>query len=302
MKLMAKILFTIFMCFSLTGCSQEEIIEYNLNIVSPSFENVYLHYKDSESDTDKYVMQSAAGYSELFTEETLPRIKSVTVCDENISSDTAQAIVDICKTENIPVFFLMNDIDREIISSYDKAFCISADYTYIGEMFATKINEMWENEIIDKNGDHIFTFSVVQPETMNNIQQRFYESVIANIELLGIPLEQLDEIYLSRGDVFNYCTENKKKNESFFILESSYLSVFPDAYEPYGEGVEILGIEFDVENVYADYPYMKLCFIDYSLYFDARDAVITNIENKVYPFKDLDYSIIDKYMYIQPVI
>ncbi|MBQ7903222.1 MAG: hypothetical protein IJ362_05775 [Oscillospiraceae bacterium] len=302
MKLTAKILLFIFICFGLCGCSQEEVIEYNLNIISPSFENVYIHYKSDESETDKYVLQPAADYAELLTEETLPRIKSVTVCDESISTETAQNIVNICQSENIPVFFLMNDIDREIIGSYDKAFCISADYTYIGEMFATKINEMWENEIIDKNGDHIFTFSVVQPETMNNIQQSFYSSVIANIELLGIPLEQLEEIYLSKGDVLGYCEDNKKKNESFFILESDYMSVFPDVYAPYGEGVEILGIAFGIENSYAQLPYMKLCFIDYSLYFNARDAVLSNIENKVYPFKNLDYSIIDKYMYIQPVI
>ncbi len=302
MRPIAKILLLILIFFGLCGCSQEEIVQYNLNIISPSFENIYLHYKDNESDTDKYVLQSAGGYADLFTEETLPAIKSVTVCDENISAETARAIVNICKNENIPVFFLMNDIEREIISSYDKAFCISADYTYIGELFATKINEMWENEIADKNGDQIFTFSVIQPETMNNIQQSFYSSVISNIELLGIPLEQLEEIYLSKGDVLGYCTDNQKKNESFFILDSNYLSVFPEVYEPYGEGVEILGIDFGVESEFGAYPYMKLCFIDYSLYFDARDAVMTNIENKVYPFKDLEYSIIDKYMYIQPVI
>lgn len=302
MKLTAKILLFIFICFGLCGCSQEEVIEYNLNIISPSFENVYIHYKSDESETDKYVLRPAADYAEHLTEETLPRIKSVTVCDESISTETAQNIVNICRAENIPVFFLMNDIDREVIGSYDKAFCISADYTYIGEMFATKINEMWENEIIDKNGDHIFTFSVVQPETMNNMQQSFYSSVIANIELLGIPLEQLEEIYLSKGDVLGYCEDNKKKNESFFILESDYMSVFPDVYIPYSEGVEILGIAFGIENSYAQLPYMKLCFIDYSIYFDARDAVLSNIENKVYPFKNLDYSIIDKYMYIHPVI
>ena len=30
----------------------------------------------------------------------------------------------------------MSDVNPEILATYDKAFCISADYTYIGEIFA----------------------------------------------------------------------------------------------------------------------------------------------------------------------
>ncbi len=302
MKKLFLLALTFLFCAAFAGCSQEEIIKYDLHIISPSFQQVYTHYSAYESDSEKYVLSSASGYAEFFTEETLPLIDSITVCDESISKETAGAIVDIAREINVPVFFLMNDIDREIISGYDKSFCISADYQYIGEMFATKINEIWKTAIVDKDSNQIFTFSVIQPEAMNNIQQSFYESLLKNIELLGIPLEQLDEIYLSKGDVLNYCMDNKKKNEAFFILESNYLNVFPDAYEPAGEGVEILGIEFGVENSYTDYPYMLMCFIDYTEYFDARDAIMANIEAKVYPFKNLDYSIIDKYLYIPATI
>ena len=299
---MIKILLSFLLCFSLCACQQEEIITYDLNIISPSFENVYKHYSQNESEEEKYVLSNAADYIEFLTEEAMAVTDSITVCDESISNETAQQIVDLAKAENIPVFFLMNDIDSEITASYDKVFCISADYTYIGELFATKINKLWEDTIIDKDGDRIFTFSVIQPETMNNIQQLFYSSLLKNIELLGIPLEQLEEIYLSKGDVLGYCTDNKKRNEAFIILDSNYLSVFPENYEPHKEGIEILGIEFGVENIYAEYPYMLLCFIDYTQYFDARDAIMTNIESKIYPFKNLDYNIIDKNIYIQPVI
>ena len=299
---MIKILLSFLLCFSLCACQQEEIITYDLNIISPSFENVYKHYSQNESEEEKYVLSNAADYIEFLTEEAMAVTDSITVCDESISNETAQQIVDLAKAENIPVFFLMNDIDSEITASYDKVFCISAYYTYIGELFATKINKLWEDTIIDKDGDRIFTFSVIQPETMNNIQQLFYSSLLKNIELLGIPLEQLEEIYLSKGDVLGYCTDNKKRNEAFIILDSNYLSVFPENYEPHKEGIEILGIEFGVENIYAEYPYMLLCFIDYTQYFDARDAIMTNIESKIYPFKNLDYNIIDKNIYIQPVI
>ncbi len=305
MKRLVSFLLIFIILLSFCGCNnenKEEIISYNLNIISPSFQKIHSHYAPSASDSDKYVIASALSYPVYLTDERMPVLKSVTICDDSISGETAQEIINICKQHNVPVFFLMNDIPQEIIESYDKAFCVSADYTYIGEIFAEKINLLWEDTIIDKDGNRIFSFSVIKPETLNGVQQSFYDSLLKNIELLGIPLEQLEEIYLSKGDVLNYCNDNKKKNEAFIVLESNYLPVFPEQYTPHKNGNEILGIEFGVENEYVNYPYMLLCFIDYTQYFDAKDAIMNNIEAKVYPFKNLEYSIIDKNIYIQPVI
>ncbi len=286
-----------------TGCiEKEDIPDYHLNIIAPSFQTAYDYYKPTERDEVKYILRTADSYGDLITEETMKDIISVTVCDANISTETAQAITDLCRNINVPVFFLMNDIDKSVLDSYDKCYCISADYTYIGEQFARKINEMWQNEIVDKNGDQIFTFSVVKPETLNNIYQRFYDALLLNIELLGIPLQQLEEIFLTRGDVLAYCDDNKTRNESFIILDNDYLSVFPENYQPDSSAVEILGINFNTVDYYRSYPYMKLCFIDYTKYFEARDMLMANISSKIYPFENLDYNIIDKYIYIQPVI
>ncbi len=298
-----KILISFILCCTvLCGCTKEEIPSYDLYLISPSFYRIYDHYSVNESENAKYIKKSADSYAEYITEETIDYIESVTICDDNLSTEVAQAITDLCKAENIPVFFLMNDVDKAVMDSYDKVYCISADYTYIGEIFAEKINELWQNEIRDKNKDQIFTFSVVKPETLNNIYQKYYDALLRNIELLGIPLQQLEEIFLTKGDVLDYCMTNKAANESFIILESGYMSVFPDFYEPSGEGIEIIGIYFGVENIYEEYPYMKLCFIDYTKYFEARDSIMENIGNKDYPFKNLDYSIIDKNIYIQPVL
>lgn len=297
-------LFLVFLLiFSLCGCSQkEEITSYNLNLISPSFADVHSYYAPKASDSEKYILTSSRAYEKYLNEERKDVINSLTICDDNISDETAQEIIAKCSQFNIPVFFLMNDIPQEIIQSYDKAFCISADYTYIGELFAEKINTLWEDTIIDKDGNRIFTFSVITPATLTNIQQAFYDSLIANIELLGIPLQQNEEIHLSKGDVLSYCTDNKKTNEAFIILDSKYLNVFPENYVPHKSGIEILGMEFGVENHYSDYPYMYLCFIDYTQCFNAKNAVMINIDSKAYPFKDIEYSIIDKTIYIQPTI
>lgn len=285
-----------------SGCTQEKIPDYNLNIIAPSFEKAYEYYSPHSSETEKYELLSADMYAEIITDETLPFIKSVTIADDNISTETAQEIIDICKKENVPVFFLMASVDKQVLDSYDKAYCITADYTYIGEKFAEKIHEMWKEEIRDKNGDKIFTFSVIKTESLSPVYQAYHDRLLEYIELLGVPMQCLEEIFLTKGDVLNYCLENKKANEAFIIFQSDYISAIDGGYEPAGDGVEILGIYFGVENEYEASPYMKLCFIDYTKYFDAKDSIINNIDNKAYPFENLNYSIIGKTVYIEPVL
>ncbi|MBQ3009336.1 MAG: hypothetical protein IJD80_07110, partial [Oscillospiraceae bacterium] len=145
-------------------------------------------------------------------------------------------------------------------------------------------------------------FSVIKTETLSPVYQAYYDRLLEYIELLGVPLQQQEEIFLTKGDVLNYCIDNKNKNEAFIILQSSYISAIAGNYEPAGEGVEILGIYFGVGNKYEEYPYIQLCFIDYTEYFDARDAIMENINNHAYPFDNLDYSIIDKTIFIEPKI
>ncbi len=298
-----KLLFRAAFCTILfSGCTQGEVPKYDLNIISPAFEQAYDHYKPSENETSKYELSTADKYSEIITEENLKLLKSLTVVDDTISDETINELTELCRKQNIPVFFFMKDIDKDILSGYDKAYCITANYTYIGEVFAEKINDMWEDEIVDKNGDKIFSFSVIKTETLSPVYQAYYDRLLEYIELLGIPLSQLDEIFLTKGDVLNYCMENQKQNEAFFILQNDYISAVAKDYEPAGDGVEILGIYFGVDNKYADRDYMRLCFIDYTEFFRARDAVLENIDNRAYPFKNLDYGIIEKTIYIEPVI
>ena len=266
MKRLVYFLLIFIFTLSLCGCTKEEVTPYNLNIISPSFADIHSHYAPGADENNKYVLANSESYPLYLTEKRMSVLSSLTICDENISSETAQKITDLCKQYNVPVFFLMNDIPQEITAEYDKAFCISADYTYIGERFAEKINTLWEDAIIDKDGDRIFSFSVVAPETISAMQQSFYDNLLKNIELLGIPLSQLEETHISRGDVLAYCNNNKKKNEAFIILDNNYISLFPDNYQPHKSGIEILGMEFGVENEYTEYPYMLLCFINYTQY------------------------------------
>ncbi len=292
----------LFLLIFFTGCNKEEVIKYNLNIISPTFEEIYEQYSLEENETNKYVLKSANEYSTILSNEILSSLESLTICDDDISEENVQEIINLCKSKNISVFFMMNDINKDILNTYDKAFCISANYTYIGEAFAGYIKNIWQNEIKDRDDNKIFTFSVIKPEKLSIVQQTFYESLLKNIELLGIPLQQLDEIFLSNGDIINYCEENKKLNEAFFILDSSSLILFPNNYTPYSDGIEILGMDFASHNNYSEFPYIKICLINYKDYFETRNIVLKNIQNKIYPFENLEFDVIDKTIYIKPII
>ena len=123
-------LFLIFLLsFSLYGCSQkEEIPHYNLNLISPSLADVHSHYATKAADDEKYILTSSLSYEEYLTEERMPVLNSLTICDENLTNETAQEIINICSQYDTPVFFLMNDVPQEILQSYDKAFCIFIPY------------------------------------------------------------------------------------------------------------------------------------------------------------------------------
>ena len=284
MKVFGRILiFTLTVIF-MTSCREKEE-KYGLNIISPSFQQVYDSISAGESG-DKSVLAPASDYRQALNDETIKSIESVTVRDDNISTETAREIIRICEKENIPVFFLMNNIDSRTLDRYDKAFSISADYEYFGELFARKIHEMWLENITDKNGDQIFNFTVIKPENISAVQQIFYDSLLKNIELLGVPLERLDEVTLSAREAGAYCNENKDANEGFVILDNRMLEAACREYQPFGENVEITGISFGLENTLSRYGFAKVCFVNYN----------------EYPFKDINYSISGKSVYIEPTI
>lgn len=300
MKFFGRILiFTLTVIF-MTSCREKEE-KYGLNIISPSFQQVYDSISTGESG-DKSVLAPASDYRQALNDETIKSIESVTVRDDNISTETAREIIRICEKENIPVFFLMNNIDSRTLDRYDKAFSISADYEYFGELFARKIHEMWLENITDKNGDQIFNFTVIKPENISAVQQIFYDSLLKNIELLGVPLERLDEVTLSAREAGAYCNENKDANEGFVILDNRMLEAACREYQPFGENVEITGISFGLENTLSRYSFAKVCFVNYNEYFSARNFIMENIRNNEYPFKDINYSISGKSVYIEPTI
>ena len=90
MKRLVSFLLFFMLLLSFCGCNKEEVTRYNLNIISPSFQKIHSHYAPSASDSDKYVIASSLSYDKYLTGERMSVLKSLTICDENITDETAQ--------------------------------------------------------------------------------------------------------------------------------------------------------------------------------------------------------------------
>ena len=166
---------------------------------------------------------------------------------------------------------------------------------------ANEIKNLWKNGIVDRNGDQIFQYVVLRDEGTLQSELDFGVSLIKNIELLGVPMEELDDVKTQSDEILSVMNA-EDKSECFVVLSSQLLTNLKDQYSPKGDGIEILGITYGFENQYADSPFMKISFINYNDMFRARDAILQNINNKVYPFTDFAYNHIDKIVYIEPSI
>lgn len=299
MKKAIKLLFSVLVTAALfSACVKERPVKYNLTLIQNNASDVYEHFADRQSDTDKYTYYTADELSRYLSTDNIDEINSVTVFDTGITDETATEIINICASKDVPVFFIMSNINSDTVSSYDKAFLISTNNTYHGELLASEIKSLWNNGIIDQNGDQIFQYVVLRDEGTSQSELDFGVSLIKNIELLGVPMEELDDVKTQSDEILSVMNA-ESQSECFIVLSSRLLTNLKDQYTPKGDGIEILGITYGFENRYADSPFMKISFINYGDMFRARDAILQNINNKVYPFTDFAYNHIDKTVYIE---
>ena len=120
MKKIIKLLFSVLIVAALfSACVKEQPVKYNLTLVQNSASNVYEHFANRQSDTDKYVYYIADELSKYLSTDNIEKINSVTVFDTDITDETATEIINICASKDVPVFFIMAKVSGETISSYD---------------------------------------------------------------------------------------------------------------------------------------------------------------------------------------
>lgn len=80
---------------------------------------------------------------------------------------TAQEIVDLAKTKDVPVVFFACDVDEAVVESYDKCVTVNTDVSTLAKtmsgMIVTYIEE--NTETIDRNGDGKISYVLFGSET-----------------------------------------------------------------------------------------------------------------------------------------
>ena len=106
----------------------------------------------------------------------------------------AKTVIDRIKEHNIPViFFNREPLTPVPIQSYSKALYIGTDATTAGELQGKMLIDVWNTSkaYIDKNGDNIMQYFMLQGEADNTeaIQRTKYS--VATIEKAGIKTQQV---------------------------------------------------------------------------------------------------------------
>lgn len=301
-KLIAILLLTIF-TISLCGCStKEEVVPYDLSVCDAEMTEMYAYLEqfadeNHKVDSCEVTFDKSEEYIDAL-KENADGLNSITVYSRNVSDEIAQSFINLAKKKNIPVTFAFSAVSDEVLTSYDKAFSIETNYLHAAEMTAEKIKQLWsEGVIADADKNMIFSFSVVKNSELSPEMQGYYERLIADIELYGVPMQLVSEI--SPEEI--YSAENlialNEANEALIIIDSTALP-YINQYTPYGSGVEIICLSQAPQNPIEQNSFVSNCFIDYAHYKTAADEIISNFNNRQYPLISISFPVIDRTVFI----
>lgn len=299
-KLIAILLLSI---FTLCGCSaKDEVILYDLSVCDTEMAEMYAYleqFADENHKVDSCEVTSEKSDEYLDTlKENADGLNSITVYSRNVSDEIAQNFINLAKKKNIPVTFAFSAVSDEVLASYDKAFSIETNYLHAAEMTAEKIKQLWsEGSIADADENMIFSFSVIKCGELSPETQGYYEHLIANIELYGVPMQLISEISAEDITSGESLTALKEENEALIIIDSTVLP-YINQYTPYGSGVELICLSQAPQNPIEQNSFVSNCFIDYAHYKVAADEIINNYNNRQYPLIDISFPVIDKTVFI----
>lgn len=304
MKRILAILSVFLLLFCFTSCKKEEIPRFNLWLYDKEFTDLSEKLKDNSDVNNQRLIEdfNNINLNELISTSVNEYTLSLNIFSKNIYPENVELLLSVAKEKDIPLIFCGQKISDDLLKSYDKAFCIIADYQYAGELFAGKILESWKDGTLsDRNKNKIFAFSSISEEDISPDLATFKSSFINYIEVLGIPLQVNDDTVLLPEQMQEYLSANKKENEAFIVIGQNNLSASAE-YTPVGSGVEILTFYDGIENIYAETPFISLCFVDHNKYNEAALKIIKNISNHEYPFEEIGYPVNGKTVYITPSV
>ncbi|MBE6878446.1 MAG: hypothetical protein E7488_04695 [Ruminococcaceae bacterium] len=304
MRRLISVLLVFALVFS--GCSKEEVIRYDLVICDNSLSEVSEFLNSFESET--YIVETA-DFASLNADEILAvyrenikSVNSITVYSENISDETAAAFISFAEDAKVPVIFSIADMSAEVLESYDKAFSIKTDYTHAAEMAAEKMTEYWKKHIIlDSDDNLIFKFAVVKDAELSADMQDFLDTLIADIELYGIPMQLSETVISDDISSAEELEELKHENEGIIVISDGILPLIAE-YSAENDGVEIITVTNNTENDFSGDFTVLNCFVDYTQYKKAADELVDNYNNREYLLNDISFPYIEKAIYIPATV
>ncbi len=301
---MRRLIFVILTtCLFLCGCTKEEdFVQYDLAVCDSDISEMCIYLNGFENENFE-VMETEFSSEHLdiiikALKTSSNGLNSITLYSKNISEETAKQFIDFAKTKEISVTFAMTDISDEILHEYDKAFCISTNYSHAAEELALKVDNLWENNtIIDIDENKIFSFSVINDNEKSAVDEHFYNCLVDNMELYGIPMQINNTLTVADLDNEDVLSSLRSNNEAFIVLADELIPYY-EQYSPAGEGKELISLQEGIENNVSDYPYVISCFIDYKNYKLAADEIIDGYNQKKFPLDSVTFPFINRTVYI----
>lgn len=292
--------------FLFSGCSKQDTVKYDLNICDSALTDMCDYLESFENDIYKvekteFSEEQLNGLIVSLKEEP-ESLNSITIYSQNISNELAVTFIEFAAENNIPVTFALSDIESETLLTYDKAFCITTDYSHAAEEMALRIKELWSLEAInDVDSNQIFSFSVIKEETSDDTVDLFYSKLTENLELYGIPMQINSTLSPSELNSDEILEELREKNEGYVVLADS-LTPYYDQYPPAGDGVEIISLQRGTANAVKDLPFVTSCFVDYKNYKLVADEISDGFNDKEFPLQDVLFPYIERTVYIPATV
>ena len=305
MKRLIALLFVV--CTILCGCSEKkEIIPYDLAICDVAMNEMcdYLNGFENENYKVEKIDFTAEQLAGVITalQENNNGLNSITLYGKNITDEMAHQTIAFADTLEIPVTFAFSNISTDTLKSYDKAFCITTNYTHAAEITAKKIDELWDsNIIIDADKNMLFAFASVKTAELSAEMQTYYDTLVAGIELYGVPMEIGGDISPDEVTSGDSLVAFNATNEALIVIDKASLP-YINEYTPYSSGVELITFSEGSENIFAENSSVLHCFVDYDDYKLAADEIIKNFNNRQYPLITNSFPVIERTVYIPATV
>ncbi len=303
---MKRLIFILLMILTFCGCDAEETVKYDLAICDSNMTEFYEYL--SEFSEENYKVEKIEFSEDVFDSfisnlnENSKGLNSITLYSKNINDSFAKKIIDFVDDKQLPVTFAFSNINNEVLKSYDKAFCITTNYAHAAEMTAERIKKLWNDKsIVDEDDNKIFTFASIKKQELSPEMQTFSDTLIAGIELYGIPMQINSDITPDTVTSGDSIVQLNKSNEALIITDSATNDYIKE-YLPSGSGIELITISEGVSNKLADANFVLNCFINYSDYKVAADEIIQNFNNRQYPLIKNSFPVFDRTVFIPATI